>query len=250
MFFCSNERRLYFLEISFFSFFTFTFIAQKQIKFITPNSFDHYIKLEIRNLIETIIFDLGNVLLNYNPKELLLRFTQDVQLIESFIKKINYSRTWFDLDRGTITMNEAKEYFISHYPEKKDLIISYLEHWVDALTPIQENVEILKELHEKGYKTYILSNFMQEAYEIVKNKYDFFSLVDGKVISYEEHVIKPEKEIYQILLSRFNLVPEECVFIDDHQFVLDAAKKLGINTILFHQETDLREELRKLNVNI
>lgn len=221
-----------------------------QIKFITIHSFNRYIKLEIRNLIENIIFDLGNVLLNYKPKELLLRFTQDIQLIDSFIKEINGSNTWLDLDRGTITVNEAREYFVSHYPEKKELIVSYLEHWVDALTPIQENIEILKELHEKGYKTYILSNFMQEAYDIVKNKHDFFSLVDGKVISYEEHVVKPEKEIYQILLSRFNLIPEKCVFIDDHQFVLDVANKLGINTILFHLEVDLKEELRKLNVNI
>jgi len=214
------------------------------------NSYTRFIKHEIRNLIENIIFDLGNVLLNYKPKEVLVKFTQDDQLIESFIKDINGSDTWLELDRGTITTNKARDYFISQYPEKKELIILYFEHWVEGLTPIQENIEILKELKQKGYKTYILSNYMQEPYNIVKNKHDFFSLVDGKVFSFKEHVIKPEKEIYQILLSRFNLIPEECVFIDDHQYVLDVAEDFGINTVLFQPETDLREELRKYNVNI
>ena len=190
------------------------------------------------------------MLLHYKPKEFLLRFTQDTQLIDSFVKDINGSKTWLELDRGTITISDARDYFISQYPEKKELIILYFEHWVEGLTPIQENVDILKELHEKGYKTYILSNYMQEPYDIVKNKHDFFSLVDGKIISYEVHAIKPEKEIYQALLSRYNLIPEECVFIDDHQFLLDAAEVFGINTILYHPEVDLREELRKFNVII
>ena len=205
---------------------------------------------EKRILIENIIFDLGNVLLKYKPKEVLLRFTQDTQIIDSFVKEVNGSKTWLELDRGTITTNEAIDYFISHHPEKKELILLYFEHWVGGLTPIQENVDLLKELHEKGYKTFILSNFMQEPYEIVKNKYDFFSLVDGIVISYEVRALKPEKKIYQTLLSRFNLVPEYSVFIDDHQNILDAADKFGINTILYHPEVNLREELRKLNVNI
>jgi len=201
-------------------------------------------------LIDNIIFDLGNVLLHYKPKEVLLRFTQDAHLIDSFVKDINGSNTWLELDRGTITINEARDYFVSFYPEKKELILQYFAHWIEGLTPIQENIDILKELHEKGYKTYILSNFMQEPYDILKNKHDFFSLVDGKVISYEVHSLKPEKEIYQALLSRYNIVPEASVFIDDHQNVLDAAKKFGINTILYHPEVDLREELRKLNVSI
>ena len=188
--------------------------------------------------------------MNYKPKDTLLRFTQDVALIGSFIRDINGSNTWLELDRGTITINEAREYFLSHFPEKKELILLYFEHWVEDLIPIQENIEILKELHRIGYETYILSNYMQEPYDIVKTKHDFFSLVDGKILSFEEHVVKPEKEIYQILLSRFNLVPEESVFIDDHQYVLDVAAQFGINIILFHPKTDLKEKLRKFNVII
>ena len=201
-------------------------------------------------MIENIIFDLGNVLLDYKPKDVLIKFTQDTHLIDTFVKEVNGSKTWLELDRGTITTSEAVDTFTSLYPDMKELILLYFEHWVEGLTPIQENIDILKELHEKGYKTYILSNFMQEPYEIVKSKHDFFSLVDGKVISYEIHALKPEKKIYQTLLSRYNLVPEKSVFIDDHQFVLDAAKQFGINTVLYHPGVDLREELRKLNVNI
>ena len=201
-------------------------------------------------MIRNIIFDLGNVLLNYKPRDFLLKFTQDQQLIDYFVKVVNGSETWLDLDRGTISTSEARDHFISIYPEMKELILSYFEHWVEGLTPIQENINILMKLHEKGYKTYILSNYMKEPFEITKSKHDFFDLVDGMVISYQGRAIKPEKKIYQTLLSRYNLIPEECVFIDDHQNILDVAQTFGIKTILYHSKVDLREELRKLSVSI
>lgn len=199
-------------------------------------------------MIKNIIFDLGNVLLNYKPMEFLLQFTKDQERINGFISKVSFSRTWFELDRGTLSLKKARKILSSRYPEELDLLVPYFEHWLEILTPIQGRIEILEPLKKKGYKLFILSNFIEEAFKLVIKQYDFFSLFDGRVISYEEKVIKPEKEIYDILLSRYNLIPHECVFLDDHSSFLKPAKKLGMSTILVHQNTDLVEEFKKIDI--
>ncbi len=199
-------------------------------------------------MIKNIIFDLGNVLLNYKPMEFLLQFTKDQERINSFISKVSFSRTWFELDRGTLSLKKAREILSSRYPEELDLLVPYFEHWLEILTPIQGRIEILEPLKKKGYKLFILSNFIEEAFHHVIEQYNFFSLFDGRVISYEEKVIKPEKAIYDILVSRYNLIPQECVFLDDHSSFLKPAKQLGMSTILVHQNTDLQVEFRKIDI--
>ena len=199
-------------------------------------------------MIKNIIFDLGNVLLNYKPMELLLRFTTNQERINGFISKVSFSRTWFELDRGTLSLKKAEEILASRYPEERDLLIPYFEHWLEILTPIEERIELLAPLKKKGYKLFILSNFIEEAFKHVTEQYEFFSLFDGRVISYEEKVIKPEKLIYEILVNRYSLIPQECVFLDDHSSFLKPAKQLGMSTILVHQNTDLLKEFRKIDV--
>ncbi len=201
-------------------------------------------------MIKNIVFDLGNVLLSFNPEEFLLGYTDDLERINKFVSKVPRNKTWFQLDRGAFSMEEVKEIFFNRYPEEKDLLVPFFDHWMSMLTPIEENVRILKELKHDGYNIYILSNFIKEAFEHVKANIDFFSLLDGQVISGEEKVMKPEVAIYKILLRRYNLTPEECVFIDDIFGFLKPARKLGINTILFRRNTDLRAELRKYDVRI
>ena len=199
-------------------------------------------------MIKNIIFDLGNVLINFKPYEFLLRFTNDKEYIEQFVAKVTRSKIWLELDRGTNTLENARTIFLSNYPREKDFIELFFDQWMDMLTPIDENIKILEELKELGYRSYILSNYIKEAFSYVGSKYSFFSLFDGQIISGVENVIKPEKEIYELLLSRYNLVPEECLFIDDILFFLKPAKKLGMITIWNRPETDLREELKKLDI--
>jgi len=199
-------------------------------------------------MIKNIIFDLGNVLIKFKPNEFLLRFTTDKEYIEQFVSKITRSKTWLELDRGTISLENARNIFLSKYPLEREFIEQFFDQWMDMLTPIEENIEILEELKELGYRTYILSNYIKEAFNFVRSKYNFFSLFDGQVISGFENIIKPEKAIYELLLSRYNLLPEESLFIDDVLFFLKPAKKRGMKTIWNQPETDLREELRKINI--
>jgi len=199
-------------------------------------------------MIKNIIFDLGNVLINFKPYEFLLRFTNDKEYIDQFISKVTRSKTWLELDRGTESLENARTIFLSKYPQEKDFIEQFFDQWMDMLAPIEENIKILEELKELGYRTYILSNYIIEAFSYVRSKYSFLSLFNGQIISGVEKVIKPEKAIYELLLSRYNLVPEESLFIDDILFFLKPAKKLGMKTIWNRPETDLREELKKLYV--
>ena len=201
-------------------------------------------------MIRNIIFDLGNVLLNFKPEKFLLRYIKDEKYIQNFISKVIRNKIWFNLDRGTISLENAKNEFIKKYPEDNSFIITFFKHWMEMLTPIKENVKILHDLKVNGYKTYILSNFIKETFELMQKKYEFFSLFDGKIISGQEKVIKPEIEIYQKLINKYNLVPEECVFIDDIRSFLFRARKLNMKTILFSPNTNLRIELRKLDINI
>ncbi len=200
--------------------------------------------------IKNIIFDLGNVLLNYQPEVFLLSYTKDLTRIKQFLSKIVKSKNWWQLDRGEISISDAKNQLINKFPEEQDLIEPYFKHWMEMLTPIEKNVQILQDLKQNGYKLYILSNFIKEALEYVSNKYLFFNLFDGQVISYIEKVIKPEKEIYDLLIQRYQLKPGECVFLDDIIGFLKPAKKIGIHTILVNPDKDLRLELRRLKVNI
>ena len=180
--------------------------------------------------------------------EFLLRFTTNQERINGFITKVSFSQTWFELDRGTLSLEKAKQILSSRYPEELDLLVPYFEHWLEILTPIQDRIKLLEPLKKKGYKLFVLSNFIKEAFKHVIDHYDFFSLFDGRVISYEEKVIKPEKAIYEILVNRYNLIPQECVFLDDHSSFLKPAKQLGMATILVHQNTDLHVEFRKINI--
>jgi putative hydrolase of the HAD superfamily len=201
-------------------------------------------------MIKNIIFDLGNVLLKFKPEEFLLQFTSDIEYIKRFVPKITRSKLWLDLDRGYESLENAEIIFLSNYPEEKEFISLFFNHWMEMLTPIEKNISILLDLSEFGYKTYILSNYIKEAFKFVKDKFSFFTLFDGQIISGEEKVIKPEKAIYETLLRRYQLIPEESLFIDDILFFLKPAKKLGISTIWNRPHTDLRKELKKFNVVI
>lgn len=201
-------------------------------------------------LIRNIIFDLGNVLLNFQPKQFLTRFINDENQINDFFAKVIKNELWLNLDRGRISLDDARDEYIAKFPEENELIITFFNHWKEMLTPINPNINILHELKANGYSLYALSNFIEEAFEYVQNRYSFFNLFEGKVISSEIKYIKPEVQIYQHLIKTYNLDPEECVYIEDVAAFLIPAKNLSMRVIHYTPRTDLRKELRKIGVKI
>lgn len=197
---------------------------------------------------KNIIFDIGNVLLQFNPKEHLMTKLNDEDLVVEIHKAVFQSEEWAMLDRGTITEDEAKKVIGEKNIIKKEHVDLAFENWYDILTPMEETVEVLKKLKNRGYNIYFLSNFHHLAFEHVTTKNEFFKEFHGGIVSYKERLLKPEKEIYLRLLEEYTLKGEECIFIDDTEVNLVGAKGLNINTILFRDAKGLVEALEKFEI--
>jgi putative hydrolase of the HAD superfamily len=194
--------------------------------------------------LRNIVFDLGNVLFKFDPEEILDDLFKDPLIKRKLKEAVFTTSIWKELDRGTLSFEEAKKIFNEKNPDLKEEINILLKEWKNYLHPITENVEILPKLKENN-KLFILSNFHEDAFNYIRGKYSFFDIFDGMVISYKEKLLKPEKEIYQLLLNRYNLKPEETIFVDDIVENIQAAEELGIKSILYKGPEALRELLKR-----
>ena len=197
---------------------------------------------------KNVVFDLGNVLLRFAPIEYLRTKINDEEKVQKIYRDIFLSEEWVMLDQGTVTEEEAKKRIIARNLENKNLIQKCMEQWYQLLTPIEETVSILKELKNKGYKAFIISNFHLTAYTYVTKHYKFFTCFDGQIISYQEKLLKPQREIYERLIIKYDLKPSETLFIDDTQANIEGAKLLGIHAILYKNSEQLRQDLVDLRV--
>ncbi|MEG3042662.1 MAG: HAD family phosphatase [Clostridium sp.] len=190
-------------------------------------------------MIKNVIFDIGNVLLRFNPMEYLRTKIANEEKVQEVYKKIFLSEEWLMLDRGIITEIEAVDRLCSRHKEDAELINIAMDNWYELLKPIEETVNGLEELNNRGYKLYYLSNFHDMAFKEINKTHGFFKLFHGGVVSYEEKLLKPEKEIYERLVERYKIIPKESIFIDDTKLNVEAAKRLGFKTIHFQGEIDI-----------
>lgn len=200
-------------------------------------------------MIKNIIFDIGNVILDFYPLNYLLKFyneniAQDLYLI------IFKSKEWTLLDMGEITEKEATHYLVNKYPMYKKEIKEVMNNWHQILVPNYNNVEIINKLKFSGYKLYLLSNFPKEAFEHMLIKYPFFTIFDGMTISYNVHLTKPDIKIYKFILDKYNLFPRETLFIDDLYENVTSAKALNINTIQYINNSKLLSDFKSLNIKL
>lgn len=199
-------------------------------------------------MIKNVIFDLGNVLLTFSPVEYLRTKIADEDKVQQVYHEIFLSEEWLMLDRGIITEKEAVRRIIQRNPANGQFIELAMNRWYDSLVPIEETVNILKEVKAKGIRTYILSNFHLLAYNNVSSKYDFFQYFDEGIISYSVNLLKPEKEIYDSLIARCGIDPAESIFIDDTKVNIEAAEQLGFKAIWFDTPKALQADLLKWGI--
>ncbi|MEK1830566.1 HAD family phosphatase [Priestia megaterium] len=177
-------------------------------------------------MIKNIIFDIGNVLLNWKPEEYLKQKGIESDKILEVHNELFKSEEWGMLDKGAITEEEAKNIIINRSSENRDLIKLAFDNWYEMFTPIEDSVAILKNVKNAGYKVYYLSVFHLLAFKHVTRRYSFFELFDGGVASYEAKQVKPEEGIYKLLIEKYTIKPEESIFIDDSEANIEAAKNL------------------------
>ena len=205
-------------------------------------------------MIKNIIFELGNVIINYNQKKIINNFTEKEEEIKYIYDEIFHAPEWTLMDLGDITNDEAIEIINKRNEFKYEkLTQEFLHEWHKKQPINRDIVEIAKILKNNGYNLFVLSNMANQTYEYFKND-EFFSLCTGIVISAHEHVKKPDEKVYRLLLNRYNLNAEECLFIDDDDSGknYETANKIGIKgrRIMPNQAEDVKKLLLEFNVEI
>ena len=199
--------------------------------------------------ITTIIFDLGGVLIDWNPKYVYRQIFDNEERIDWFFENICTSNWNENQDAGR-SLKEGTEELVNKDPEYKKEIEAYYGRWTEMLGgTLPDTVNILKSLKEtKKYKLYALTNWSAETFPVALERYHFLQWFDGIVMSGEEKSRKPFPEIYSILLSRFHVNAFEALFIDDSVRNINGAKAVGISGIHFQSSQQLSDELIKLKI--
>ena len=196
--------------------------------------------------IKAIIFDLGGVLVDWNPAYLFDNIFDDADKKKFFFDNV-CTPDWNEEQDAGLPIKEATELLVAQHPEWKEHIEAFYGRWEEMLGgPIHDTVAILKKLKERGhYKLYALTNWSAELFPKALELYEFLHWFDGRVVSGEEKMRKPAPEFYQLLLQRYNLQPDEVIFIDDNLRNIKAAEAIGIKSIPFSSPAQLHEDLKK-----
>lgn len=198
-------------------------------------------------MLKNIIFDVGNVLVGFRWKEML---TEDHGMSDEVADEIGErvfpDDIWTDLDAGRINVATARERFCAKYPDNAEDIAWFLDNAELMRVDRPEVWKRVARLKECGYNIYLLSNYSKELFECHTNGADFHKYLDGGVVSYQVQALKPDREIYDILIDKYSLKAEESIFFDDREDNTEAAQKLGIRTVTVTSEKMLIEHLDAL----
>ena len=199
--------------------------------------------------IKAIIFDFGNVLLEWDPRNVYQRyFPDDPEGMEHFLKEVNFMEWNLQQDKGR-PFSQGVAVLSEQFPHRSDLIQAYHDHWIDSVGGLLTGtVDLLNQLKRAGYPLYGLSNWSAETFPYAREKYDFFDVFDDMVISGEVGHVKPDPEIFQILLDKIGRPAQECLLIDDSLPNIHQAEKMGFAVIHFQTPEQLEKELKQLHL--
>ena len=197
-------------------------------------------------MIKNIIFDIGNVLTDFRWEDFLKEKGITGEEFDKVAKISVRGPYWQEFDRGIWSDEQILESFISLEPEMEETIHRAFDN-ISGIVVIRDYAcEWIKSLKESGYKVYYLSNFSKKAEAECPESLEFIELMDGGILSYKDKLIKPDHAIYELLLSRYGLKADECVFFDDMEANVKAANELGIHGIQFIDKKTAEEQLLKL----
>jgi 2-haloacid dehalogenase len=199
------------------------------------------------NNINTIIFDFGGVLIDWNPRYMYRDEFEESSEMEHFLNNVCTEDWNLQQDKGR-SLAEGTRILQDKFPEHVLKIQLYYDQWEKMIKGyMPQNVTVLRKLKEK-YKLYGLTNWSAETFPIVFKRFSFFKLFDGIVISGEEKLTKPDNKIFELILERYHLEARNSLFIDDNVNNIQAAKEIGFATIHVLEKTDLKSELNALGL--
>jgi 2-haloacid dehalogenase len=203
----------------------------------------------LTSTIQAIIFDFGGVLINWDPHMLFNKyFDNNASAIDDFLSEIDFNAWNLSQDKGYPFAKAVVEHS-AKFPQYAHLIRAYDEEWEQSITgTIPGTEEILVKLKALGYKLYGLTNWSAEKFSLVRHKYTVFDLFEDIVVSGEVKLIKPDPAIFKVLLHRIQHKPEECLLVDDSEFNLKAAQKMGFSICSFSSPAQLKSDLQRLGL--
>lgn len=187
-------------------------------------------------MIKNIIFDMGNVLLDYNPDAAMqmLGITEKAKPV--MLKELFGGNEWVQLDLGNISVDEAFESIKQRVPEEYHTDLrKCIDGWDVCMVPVDGAKDFCEFVKSKGFGVYVLSNAHRSFYSYFPRYFDL-DFFDGVVVSADVHTVKPDIKIYKHLLEKYSLIAEECLFIDDRQDNVDGARKAGMNAAQFKND--------------
>jgi 2-haloacid dehalogenase len=198
--------------------------------------------------LRSVVFDLGGVLIDWDPRYLYRGVFSDEEEMERFLSEVCSPRWNRQLDLGR-PLEEAVAELCARYPRYAREIEAYHSRWGEMLGgPITGSVELLKRLHERGVPLYALTNWSSETFAIARERYGFLGWFEEIVVSGEEKVAKPDPEIYRRLIGRCHLKPRSTLFVDDVEENVEAARSLGFYGVVFRGPEALAGELARLGL--
>ena len=199
-------------------------------------------------MIKNVIFDIGNVLVDFRWREIMEKLEIDKATQNEFEESVFGSKWWHEFDHGTMEEEEILEKLREDNQERIEAFELVWEHRAELVNPYSYSVSWIKELKEKGYRTYLLSNYPSTLFTLHTNQgsFPFLDEVDGKIISGFVKMIKPDADIYEKIMSEYQLKAEECVFIDDRPENVEAAERVGMKGIVFGNFAQANKKLGEL----
>lgn len=197
-------------------------------------------------MIRNIVFDLGNVLIDYNPRRIVNAVFKEETDQKLFFNEIFLTKAWKKLDQGVISFDDHYKNLVTLYPQYKEEIGWILDNWLKDMPLIPGMYKVVETISKAGYDLYILSNASMRYYTYALSKLDIFKFFKGITISAELKLIKPQKEIFDRFCQIHNLSPEECLFFDDQLDNVQAANKSGWQAQQFTSTKNLKEYLQEI----
>ncbi len=192
-----------------------------------------------------VIFDLGGVLVNWDPRNLYrCFFNGNTAALDKFLIDVNFHAWNLEQDRGR-SFADGVAALSAQFPHYADLIRAYDSYWEESITgTIPGTLEILYTLKDAGYSVNLLSNISREKYQVLRDKYAFFEAFDHRLISADVQLLKPDPRIYALMLSQIDRAAEDCIFIDDSAVNVAGADQVGMTAIQFQSPPQLKSELQ------
>jgi 2-haloacid dehalogenase len=197
-----------------------------------------------------VVFDLGGVVVDWNPRHLYRKLFADCQQMEDFLTEVDFFAWNLEQDRGR-PFAEGVRTLTERFPHRAPLISAYQERWDESINgPIEGTLDVIHDLGAAGYSLHALTNWSVETFGQAERRFGFSAIFEQVVVSGYERICKPDPRIYRILLERTGLEPRECVFVDDSPVNVQAAADLGIQALHFTSPRRLRHDLREAGISV